>query len=123
MASSGPVQLAQHGQGGEAACHGLVRGRQVVQMEQVGGARLGAGEQLEPGGDEPLVGPVVDGGEDAIGRVRAILVRGLEGDGRSQWLRQLERGRVVERLHVDPGEKAGRVGRLARLSERARGEP
>jgi len=38
------VQLAEHGQRGEAACGGLVRGRQVVQMEQVGGARAGARE-------------------------------------------------------------------------------
>jgi hypothetical protein len=52
----GPVQLAQHGHGGEAACRGLVRGRQVVQMEQVGGARVGAREQAAPGSDEPFVG-------------------------------------------------------------------
>src|SRR5207249_10928491 len=38
----GPVQLAQYGQRREAAYGGLVRGRQVVQMEQVGGARPGA---------------------------------------------------------------------------------
>jgi hypothetical protein len=116
------VQLAQQGQRGEAACGGLVRGRQVVQMEQVGRARPGAREQLDPGSDEPLEGGMVDGGKDAIGRVRAILVGGLEGNGGGQWLRELERGRVVERLDVDPGEEAGRVGRLARLSERAGGE-
>jgi hypothetical protein len=92
-------------------------------MEQVGGARTGAPEQLDPGSDEPLVGGIVDGGKDAIGRIRAILVGGLEGNGRGQGLRKLERGRVVERLDVDPGEEAPRVGRLARLSERARGEP
>ena len=91
-------------------------------MEQVGGARTGAREQLDPGSDQPFISGIVDGGEDAIGRVRAILVGGLEGNGRSQWLRKLERGRVVERVDVDPGEEAGRVGRLARLSERARGE-
>src|SRR5204862_861904 len=68
------------------------------------------------------VGGIVDGGKDAIGRVRAILVGGLEGNGRGQWLRKLERGRVVERVNVDPGEEAERVGRLARVSERARGE-
>jgi hypothetical protein len=118
----GPVQLAQDRQRGEASCHSLVRGRQVVQMEQIGGARAGAPEQLDPGSDEPVVGGIVDGGKDAIGRIRAILVGGLEGNGRSQWLRKLERGRVVERVEVDPGEEAPRVGRLARLSERTRGE-
>jgi hypothetical protein len=91
-------------------------------MEQVGGARAGAPEQLDPGSDEPVVGGIVDGGKDAIGRIRAILVGGLEGNGRGQWLRTLERGRVVERVDVDPGEEAPRVGRLVRLSERARGE-
>jgi hypothetical protein len=91
-------------------------------MEQVGGAGAGAREQLDPGSDEPFVGAIVDGGKDAIGRVRAILVGGLEGNGHSQWLRKLERGRVVERVDVDPGEEARRVGRLARLPERARGE-
>jgi hypothetical protein len=91
-------------------------------MEQVGGVRTGARELVDPGSDELFVGGIVDGGKDAIGRVRAILVGGLEGNGRSQWLRKLERGRVVERVDVDPGEEARRVGRLARLSERARGE-
>ena len=91
-------------------------------MEQISGTRTGAREQLDPGSDEPFVSPVVDGGEDAIGRIRAIFVGGLEGNGRSQWLRKPERGRVVERVEVDPGEEAGRVGWLARLSERAGGE-
>jgi hypothetical protein len=78
------VQLAQHGQRGEAACGGLVRGRQMVQMEQVGRVRTGAREQLDPGSDEPFVAGIVDGGKDAIGRTRAILVGGLEGNGRGQ---------------------------------------
>jgi hypothetical protein len=91
-------------------------------MEQVGIARTGAREQLDPGSDEPFVGGIVDGGEDAIGRLQAILGGGLEGNGRGRWLRKLERGRVVERVDVDPGEEARRVGRLAWLSERVRGE-
>jgi hypothetical protein len=98
------------------------RSRQVVQVEQVGGARTGAREQLDPGRNEPFVGGIGDGGKDAIGRIRAILIGGLEGNGRSHWLRKLERGRVVEPVEVDPGEEAGRVGRLAWLSERARSE-
>src|SRR5512132_4093930 len=91
-------------------------------MEQVGGAPASAREQVDPGGDEPFIGGIVDGGKDAIGRIRAILVGGLEGNGRNQWLRKLERGRVVECVDVEPGEEAPRVGRLARRSERARGE-
>lgn len=57
-------------------------------MEQVCGARAAAREQLDPRSDEPFVCPVVDGGKDAIGRIRAILVGGLEGNGRSQWRRK-----------------------------------
>jgi hypothetical protein len=60
-------------------------------MEQVCGARAGAREQLYPGSNEPFVGRIVDGGKDAIGRLRAILVGGLEGPRsslRSQWLRR-----------------------------------
>ena len=87
------MQLAKHGQRGEAASRGLVRGRQMVQMEQVGGARAGACKHLDPGSDEPFVGGIVDGGKNAIGRIRSILVGGLEGNGRSQWLRTLERRR------------------------------
>jgi hypothetical protein len=56
----------------------------VVQVEQVGGARTSAREQIDPGRDEPFVGGIVEGGKDAIGRIRAILVGGLEGNGRSQ---------------------------------------
>jgi len=86
-------------------------------MEQVGGTRTGAREQLGPSSDESFVGRIVDGGKDAIGPSRAILVGGLEGNGRRQWLCKLECGRVVERVDVEPGEEAPRVGRRARLSE------
>ena len=91
-------------------------------MEQVSGARAGACERVDPGSDEPFVDGIVGGGKDAIGRTRAILVGRLEGNGRSQWLRTLKRGRVVKRMDVEPGEEAPRVGRLTRRSERARGE-
>jgi hypothetical protein len=40
-----------------------------------------AREQLDPGTDEPFVGGIFDGGKDAIGRLRAILLGGLEGKG------------------------------------------
>ncbi len=116
------MQLPKHGHEGEAARGGLVGGRQVVQMKQVCCVRTGAREQLDPGGDEPFVGSIVDGGKDAIGRIRTILVGGREGNRRRQRIGTLERGRVIERMEVDPGEEARRVGRLTRPSERARGQ-
>jgi hypothetical protein len=53
-------------------------------MEQVGGAPASTREQLDPGSDESFVGGIVDGGKDAIGRTRTILVGGLEGNRGSQ---------------------------------------
>jgi hypothetical protein len=92
-------------------------------MEHVGAAGTGAREQIDPGSDEPLITGIVDGGKDAIGRTRAILVGRWEGNRRNQRLRALERRRVVERVDVDPGEEARRVRRLAPPSQRARGQP
>jgi hypothetical protein len=69
------------------------------------------------------VGGIVDGGKDAIGRIGAILVGRRERDGRGQRLRTLERARVVERMHIDPGEEAGGMRGLAPPSQRARGQP
>ena len=83
-------------------------------MEQVGCLRTGTREHVDPGSDEPSVGGIVEGGKDAIGRSRAILVGGWERNGRNQWIRKLERGRVVERVDVDPGKEARRVGGLTR---------
>jgi hypothetical protein len=89
---------------------------------KVGAAGTGAREQLDPGSDEPLIAGIADGGKDAIGRTRAILVGRREGNRRNQRLRALERRRVVERVEVDPGEEARRVRRLAPPSQRARGQ-
>jgi hypothetical protein len=116
------VQLAKHRHRGEGASGGLVRGRQVVQMEQVGPASARAPEQLDPGSDQPFVGGIVDCGKDSVGRIRAILEGGRERNAGSQRLRTLERGGVVERVDVDPGEEARRVGLLTRPPERPRGQ-
>jgi hypothetical protein len=116
------VQLAKHGQRGKGARGRLVGGRQVVQMKQVCRVRTGTREHLDPGSDEPLVGGILDGREDAIGRTRTILEGGRERNRRRQRICTLERGRVIERMDVDPGEKARRVGRRTPLSQRARGQ-
>jgi hypothetical protein len=94
------VVAPQSSQRGEAARGRLVGGRQVVQMKQVCCVRTGTREHLDPGGDEPLVGAIVDGGEDAIGRTRTILERGRERNQRRQRICTLERGRVIERMDV-----------------------
>jgi hypothetical protein len=91
-------------------------------MEHVGAAGTGAREQIDPGRDEPLITRIVDGGKDAIGGTRAILVGRREGNRRNQRLRARKRRRVVERVDVEPGEEARRVRRLAPPSQRARGQ-
>jgi hypothetical protein len=119
----GPVQVAEDRQRGEAARGGLVRRREMVQMEQVGPTGTGAREHVDPGSDEPPVGGIANGGKDAIGRIRAILVGRRKRHRRSQRHLKPERGRVVERVDIDPAEEARRVGRLAPPSQRARGQP
>jgi hypothetical protein len=91
-------------------------------MKQVGCVRTGAREHLDPGIDQPLASGIVDGRKDGIGRIRTILEERRERNRRRQRICTLERGRVVERMDVDPGEKARRVGRLTPLSERARSQ-
>jgi hypothetical protein len=114
------VQLAEHRQRGEATRGGLVRGRQVVQMKQIGRPRAGAREQLDPGSDEPFVRGSIDSRKDTIGRTQPILEGGRKRNLRSKRLRTLERGRVVERVNIDPGEKlAAWVGSPAPPSEPA----
>ena len=122
MASSVPCSWPSTGSEGKPRAAASFAGVRWCRWSRSAAPAPARASSVDPGSDEPFVGGIVDGGKDAIGRIRAILVGGLEGNGRSQWLRKLERGRVVERVDVDPGEEARRVGRLARLSERARGE-
>ena len=78
----GAVQLPDHRHGRKGPQRGLVRRCQVVEVKDVRARRSRPGECLAPGGDEPLVGLVVDGREDAIRSARPVLVRRLEGNDR-----------------------------------------
>jgi len=113
------VQLTEHRQRAERARRRLVGRRQVVEMEQIGLPRTSQPEHLDPGADEPLVGGIIDGGKDPVGRPRPVLVGGRERHRRGERIGQLECGRVVERLDLDPREEAGRVRQLPRAPERA----
>jgi hypothetical protein len=70
----------------------LVRGGQVVQVEQIGFAGAGAGERLGPRRHQALVGGFVDGGEDPVGPRPPVFVGGLEGNRRGERIGQPERG-------------------------------
>src|SRR6266511_1126637 len=62
----GAVQLPDHRHGWKGPQRSLVRRCQVMEVEDVRARRSRPGECLAPGGDEPLVGLVVDGREDSI---------------------------------------------------------
>src|SRR5262249_2712196 len=94
----------------------------MMEMEQIGLPGAGASEYVDPGADEPLEGRIIDGSKDAVWRPRPVLVGGREGHRRRERIAQLEPGRVVERLDVEPGEEAARVRELPGRPERPGGE-
>src|SRR6266540_584821 len=118
----GAVQLPEHGHGWKGPQRSLVRRCQVVEVKDVRARRPRPSEGLAPGGDEPLVGLVVDGREDAIRSARPVLVGGLEGNDRRGRVGQPPGRRVVDRYDVDPGEEARRMTLLTGASERTGGE-
>jgi hypothetical protein len=91
-------------------------------VEDVRARRSRPGECLAPGGDEPFVGLVVDGREDAIRSARPVLVRGLEGTVAAFGSASPPGGRVVDRYDGDPREEARRMTLLAGTPERTGGE-
>ena len=70
----GAVQVADDRDAGRDARGGLVERRQVVQVQDVGVRRAGGLQRARPGRDLVLGVGVVERGEDAVGRVRAVLV-------------------------------------------------
>src|SRR6266540_3717307 len=116
------VQLTEHRHRGERTRSCLVRGRQVMEVQQIGIPGTSASEHADPGPDEPLEGSIIDGSKDAVRRPRPVLVGGRERHGRGERIRQLECGRIVERLDVDPREEAARARQLPRAPKRAGSE-
>ena len=119
----GPMQLAEDRQRRKAADRRLVRRSQMVKMKQIGLAGIGAHERLAPSSDQPLVGHVVDTREDTVGRARAILIGGLEGKQSGERISKLERGRVIDRVHLKATEEAPRIRLVSLPPERTGGEP
>src|SRR5207245_6379622 len=70
----------------------------------------------------PLVGGVVDRGEDAVGASRSVLIRGLKRNRGGKRVSDTQRWRIIDRGDVDAREEARRVRRGARPAERARGQ-
>ena len=88
---------------------GLVDRREVVEVQDVVVRGAGAVERPGPGRDVALVLVVVDSGEDAVRRVRAVL------EGRMH--RRVARGEV-DRPDVEAGVEAARVAEAV-AAERA----
>jgi hypothetical protein len=118
----GPVQLPYDRHTWMRAQRGLVRRRQVMEMEQVGLGRSRPVERLRPVADQPLVVFVVDRGEDAIGGARPVLVGGLEGNARRRRVIDLQGGRIVDRNDIDPGKETQRVPGIGPAPERTGGK-
>ena len=110
----GPVQVrddrhARRDRGGRR-----VEGREVVQVQDVGLGRARTQQLARPGGHLVLVGGVVERGEDAVVRTRAVLEGGLERrgpfrPGEAGGVVALQRGREVDLAQVEPGVEPPRV--------------
>jgi hypothetical protein len=76
-----------------------------MQVEDVGcgGTRLAQGPR--PGGDQMLVGRVVDGGEDPVGCAGAVLVGRVQWGVSAQRVGGRERSGVVDGRDVKPAEE------------------
>ena len=73
-----------------------------------------------PRDDLALVLLVVERGEDAVRRARAVLVGGVHRRVGAHRVRRAERRGHVDRPHVEPGVELARVARLAGARERSR---
>ena len=70
----GPVEMPDHRHIGGDTCSSFVERSEVMQVEDVGGGGTRLAQDPRPGGDQMLVGRVVDGGEDPVGCAGAVLV-------------------------------------------------
>ena len=70
-------------------------------MQDVGVGGAGRLQRARPRGDVVLDGGVVERGEDAVGRVRAVLVGGVQRRLGEHRVGALERARHVDRPHVE----------------------
>ena len=117
----GAVQVADDRDVGRHARGRLVDRGQVVEVQDVGvgGARLL--QRARPGGDMGLVGVVVEGGEDAVGGVGAVLVGRVHGRVAAVEAHRVDVAALVEALGVaataerprDHGHVAAVRGQLA----------
>jgi hypothetical protein len=64
----GPVEMPDHRHIGGDTCSSFVERSKVMQVEDVGCGGTSLAQDPRPGGDQMLVGGVVDGGEDPVGR-------------------------------------------------------
>ncbi len=115
------MQVADDRHAGRDARGRLVQRRQVVEVKHVGLRRAGALQRLRPGGDLALVRLVAEVGEDAVGRVGAVLVGGQQAAFCE-----------LDRAHVEPvvelrgvagaGLRAADDGRLPAVARQRAGE-
>ena len=124
----GAVDVAEHRDLGEGARGRLAERGQVVEVEEVGVGGAGQPQLPHPGLDLELEGLVVEGGEDRVLGIGAILVgavhrRGAGGAVEVKRVVAAQRGREVDRSQVEPGVEALRPGRARRGRSGSRRAP
>src|SRR2546423_13467070 len=107
------MEMPDHRHVGGDARGGFVERSEVMQVQDVGGVGPRLAQDACPGGDEMLVGGVVDGGENPVGRVRAVLVGRVQGGVSAQRIGGRGGSGVVG---GGGGEATGELGGVARAA-------
>ena len=119
----GAVQMADDRDAGRHARGRLVDRGQVVQVQDVGVGGARVLQCARPGGDVGLVGVVVEGGEDAVGSVGAVLVGGVHRRLAAVEAHRVDVAALVEMLGVtETGERSRDHGHLAAVRGQLAGQ-
>jgi hypothetical protein len=90
------VEVSDHRHIGSHAGSGGVERGQVMQVQEIGLIRAGLTQAPCPGGDEMLIGGVVDCGKDPVGGTEAILIGGVQRGIGAQRVGSLLGGAAVD---------------------------
>ena len=99
------MEMPDHRHIGGDTCSSFVERSEVIQVQDVGGGGTRLAQDPRPGGDQMLVGRVVDGGEDPVGCAGAVLVGRVQWGVSAQRVGSRERSGVVDGRDVKPAEE------------------
>ena len=99
------MKMPDHWHIGGDTCSSFVERSEVMQVQDVGCSGTRLAQDLRPGGDQMLVGRVVDGGEDPVGCAGAVLVGWVQWGVSAQRVGGRERSGVVDGRDVKSAEE------------------